>query len=171
MSHIGGSRAEGAAGERLGWWWCDRAVAGNFMQSIGLLFTAVVISRAILAPPRILRKHFVTLFYRQAARMVRNCSSLPTSPSCLLGCLITADRHRPCFLLVNPGMDVSCCLGKVGQVAILERGRLAPNIAILVDAAEGRVVEIAGLAVVGPTSGAKRYRSGFCTQVSWCFLT
>ena len=56
--HTGGSRADGAAGERLGWWWCDRAVADNFMQSIGLLFTAVVISTGDISTAAILTQTF-----------------------------------------------------------------------------------------------------------------
>ena len=58
LSYLGGSRADGAAGERFEWSWCDRAEIGSFMQSIGLLFTEVVISTGDISTAAILTQTF-----------------------------------------------------------------------------------------------------------------
>ena len=90
------------------------------MRSIGLLFAAVIISTGDISTAVDLTQTICNAVLPSGGKEqfapVR-LGRLAPPPS---GWLVAADRHRPCFLLVNPGMDVRRCLGEVGQIAILE---------------------------------------------------
>lgn len=78
-----------------------------------------------------------------------------TGPKCqrFLSSIRATNAYGISLMLVDPGVNVSCGLSQIGQIAVFEGGGVAPLVSRFVNAMECRVVEVAGMTIVGPHRG------------------